>query len=87
MKLHHIQKRVLCTSRNFLKCTLVCELQKAFNILYIYDYVTNLSGQHAEVVQNHKEVNIRNTGQGEAQHRKYMRLKLGSGQAYDRSSD
>jgi hypothetical protein len=29
----------------------------------------------------------RNIGQGEAQHRKYKRLKLGGGQAYDRSSD
>jgi hypothetical protein len=28
-----------------------------------------------------------NIGQGEAQHRKYKRLKLGGGQAYDRSSD
>jgi hypothetical protein len=27
------------------------------------------------------------TGQGEARHRKYKRLKLGGGQAYDRSSD
>jgi hypothetical protein len=26
------------------------------------------------------------TGQGEAQHRKYMRLKLGGGQAYSRST-
>jgi hypothetical protein len=30
---------------------------------------------------------IRNIGQGEARHRKYKRLKLGSGQAYDHSSD
>jgi hypothetical protein len=26
------------------------------------------------------------TGQGEAQHKKYKRLKLGGGQTYDRSS-
>jgi hypothetical protein len=30
---------------------------------------------------------VRGTGQGEAMHRKYKRLKLGSGQAYDRSCD
>jgi hypothetical protein len=30
---------------------------------------------------------VRSIGQGEARHRKYKRLKLGSGQAYDRSSD
>jgi hypothetical protein len=31
--------------------------------------------------------NVRNIEQGKAQHRKYKRLKLGGGQAYDRSSD
>jgi hypothetical protein len=31
--------------------------------------------------------NVRTIGQGEARHRKYKRLKLGGGQAYDRSSD
>jgi hypothetical protein len=30
--------------------------------------------------------NVRNIGQGEAQHIKYKRLKLGGGQAYDLSS-
>jgi hypothetical protein len=30
---------------------------------------------------------VRGIGQGEARHRKYRRLKLGGGQAYDRSSD
>jgi hypothetical protein len=36
---------------------------------------------------NKRETWLRNIGQGEAQHRKYKRLKLGGGQAYDRSSD
>jgi len=31
-------------------------------------------------------VNVRNVGKSEARHRKYKRLKLGGGQAYDRSS-
>jgi hypothetical protein len=30
--------------------------------------------------------NVRAIGQGEPRHRKYKRLKLGGGQAYDRSS-
>jgi hypothetical protein len=30
---------------------------------------------------------VRSIGQGEARHRKYKTLKLGGGQAYDRSSD
>jgi hypothetical protein len=39
-----------------------------------------------EVFQNHSNENVRNIGQGEANHRKYKRLKLGGGQAHDRSS-
>jgi hypothetical protein len=34
-----------------------------------------------------ENANVRNIGQGEPRHRKYRRLKLGGGQAYDRSSD
>jgi hypothetical protein len=49
--------------------------------------MTNLARQQAEVIQNHKNANVRNIGQGEARHKKYKRLKLGGGQAYDRSSD
>jgi hypothetical protein len=30
---------------------------------------------------------VRNIEQGEARHRKYKRIKLGGGQAYDRSGD
>jgi hypothetical protein len=41
----------------------------------------------AEVIQNHENANVRNTGQGEPRHRKYKRLKLGGGQAYNRSSE
>jgi hypothetical protein len=42
--------------------------------------------QKAEVIQNHENEHVRGIGQGEANHRKYKRLKLGGGQAYDRSS-
>jgi hypothetical protein len=45
-----------------------------------------LCRQKAEVIQNHHNENVRNIGQGEAQDRKYKRLKLGGGHAYDRSS-
>jgi hypothetical protein len=62
-------------------------LHKAFSIPYIYDYITKLCRQQAEVIQNYENVNVRNIGQGEAWHRKYKRLKLGGGQAYDRSND
>jgi hypothetical protein len=40
----------------------------------------------AAVTPNHENENVHNIGQGEAQHRKYKRLKLGGVQAYDLSS-
>jgi hypothetical protein len=43
--------------------------------------------QAAYAIQNHQNPNVRNIGQGEAQHRKYKRFKLGGGQAFDRPSD
>jgi hypothetical protein len=62
------------------------ELHKTFNIPYIYDYITKLCMQQAEVIQNHENANVRHIGQGEARDRKRKRLKLGGGQAFDRSS-
>jgi hypothetical protein len=55
----------------------------------VHDYKTKLCRQQTEVILNHDNINVRYIGQGEAQHtsRKYKRLKLGGGQAYDRSSD
>jgi hypothetical protein len=49
-------------------------------------YITKICRQQAEVIQNHDNENVRSIGQGEAPHRKYKTLKLGGGQAYDRSS-
>jgi hypothetical protein len=40
-----------------------------------------------KVIQNHENANVCNIGQGELRHRKYRRLILGGGQAYNRSSD
>jgi hypothetical protein len=87
MKLQRLQNRVLRTIGNFPRRTPVRELHKAFNIPYIYDYITKLSRQQAEVIQNHENANVPNIGQSEARHRKYKGLKLGGGQPYDRSSD
>jgi hypothetical protein len=50
----------------------------------MYDYITKLCRQQAEVIQNHENNYVRGIGQGEARHRKYEKLKLGGGQAYDR---
>jgi hypothetical protein len=43
--------------------------------------------QQAEVILNQQNANVRDIGKGEIRNRKYKRLKLGGGQAYDRSSD
>jgi methionine synthase II (cobalamin-independent) len=74
MKLQRLQNKVLCTIGNFPRHTQVRKLHKAFSIPYIYDYITKLSRQQAEVIQNHENVDVHNTGQGEARHRKYKRL-------------
>jgi hypothetical protein len=58
-----------------------------FKLPYVYDSITKLCTQQAKFIQNHKNANVRNTGQGEARHRKYKRLKLGGCQAYDCSRD
>jgi hypothetical protein len=43
--------------------------------------------QQAEVTQNHENEHVCSTGHAKARHRKYKKLKLGSGQAYNHSSD
>jgi hypothetical protein len=53
----------------------------------MYDYIAKLCRQQAQVIQNNENSHIRYNGQSKAKHRKYKRLKLGGGQAYDRSSD
>jgi hypothetical protein len=54
----------------------------AFKIPYVYDLITKLCRQQAEI-QNHHSPNVRVIGQGSAQHRKYKRVELGGGQAYE----
>jgi hypothetical protein len=87
LKLQRLQNKVLRTIGNFPRLTAVRELRVAFKIPYVYDFITKLCRQQAKVIQNHVNPNVRNIGQGEVQHKKYKRLKLGGGQAYDRSSD
>jgi hypothetical protein len=85
LKLQRLQNKVL----NFVqpRHTLVRQFHTDFPVPYIYNYVTKLCRQQAEVTQNHENVNVHDIGNGEARHRKYKRHKTGSGQAYDRSSD
>jgi hypothetical protein len=88
LELQPLQNKVLCTTGNFPRCTPVYYLHTTFNLPHIYNYtITTLCRQQAEVIQNHDNGHIRSIGQGEARHRKYKRLKLGSSQAHDHSSD
>jgi hypothetical protein len=52
----------------------------------VYDYIIKLYRTQTEVTLNYVIPNVRGTGQGEARHKKYERLKLGGGQAYDCSA-
>jgi hypothetical protein len=78
-----LEEKSLRTIGHFPRRTPVRELHVAFEIPYVYDFITKLCRQQAEVIQNHINPNVRNIGQGEAQNRKYKRLKLGGCQAYD----
>jgi hypothetical protein len=78
--LQRLQNKVLRTIANFLRRTPVREMYMAFHLPYMYDYMTKLCRQQAEVILNHGNENFRYIGQSEARHRKYKRLKLGGGQ-------
>jgi hypothetical protein len=87
LKLQHLQNKVLHTTGNFPRCILVCDLNMVFNLPYVYNYITKLCRQQAEVIQNHVNEHVHSRGQGVARHRNYKRPKFGSAQTYDCSSD
>jgi hypothetical protein len=39
--------------------------QSAFNLPYVYNYITKLCRQQAEVIQNHENEHVHGIGQGE----------------------
>jgi hypothetical protein len=78
LKFQSLQNKVLRTTGNFPRLTPVRDLHTAFNLPNVHDYITKLCREHAEVLQNHENEYIRSTGQGEARHRKYNKLKLGA---------
>jgi hypothetical protein len=81
-----MQNRMLLKIGNFPRLTSVRDLLVAFQIPYVYDYITKLCRQQAEVIRNHDHENVRNIGQGEGRRRKYKRLKLGGCHLCDRSN-
>jgi hypothetical protein len=83
LKLQRLQNKVLRTIGNL---TLVREMHVAFQIPYVYDYITKICRKQAGIILNHETENVRNIGQGETPHRKHKRLKLGGCHLYNRSS-
>jgi hypothetical protein len=59
----------------------------AFKIPDMYDYMTKLCRTQTELILHRVNPNVRGIGQGESRRRKYKRLKLGGGQAYESSVD
>jgi hypothetical protein len=58
-KLRRLQNKVLLTTGNLLRRTLTRALHLAFEIPYVYDYVTEICREQAEVIKNHEKVIIR----------------------------
>jgi hypothetical protein len=85
LQLQRLQNRVPRTTGNVPRRKPAGALHRAFLIPYVYDYITKISRKQAEVIHNHDNVNVRNRGKNEAQHRKHKTLKLCGGQAYDRA--
>jgi hypothetical protein len=87
LKLHRLRNKVLRTIGIIPRRIPVRGVHMASKLPYIYDYITRLCMQQAEVMQNHENENVRNIGQGDARQTKCMTLKLRGGEEYDRSSD
>jgi hypothetical protein len=85
LKLQRLQNRVLRTTGKLPRRTPTRTLHHAFQIPYIYDYITEIWRKQAEAIQTRDNVNVRNTGKNEVQHKKQKRLKLGGDQEYDDS--
>jgi hypothetical protein len=60
-----LENKALCTTHKFPKDTAVCEFHMAFQVPYIYDYITNLYRQQAEIIQKHENENVHDIGKGE----------------------
>jgi hypothetical protein len=54
----------------FLNTRFACGFQNPVRL----QFITKLWRRQTEVIQDHNNPNVRNVGQGEAQHRKYKKL-------------
>jgi hypothetical protein len=62
LKLQHLQNKVLHTIGSFARRTMVRDMHMAFQIPYVYDYVTKSCRQEAKAIQNHENENVRYIG-------------------------
>jgi hypothetical protein len=65
MKLQRLQNKVLRIG-NYPRRTQVRDFHMVFHFLFVYDYITKLCRQQADVILNHDNENVRNTRQVEA---------------------
>jgi hypothetical protein len=65
LKLQRLQNKVLHTIGSFPRRTPIRDLHLAFQIPFVYDNITKLCRQQAEVIQNHDKENVRSVGQVE----------------------
>jgi hypothetical protein len=75
LKLQRLQNKVLRTIRNFPRCTPVRDLRTAFNLPYVYDYITKFCRQQTKVIHNHGNNYVPSIVQGEARYEKYKRVE------------
>jgi hypothetical protein len=85
MKLQRLQNIVLRVNGGLPRRTATRCVHAEFQIPDVYDFITKTCRKQAEVIKNHYIENVRSTGNGEEQHRKHKRIKLGGGRAYDLS--
>jgi hypothetical protein len=65
LKLQRLQNNALLATGNFSRSTSVLDMHMAFQIPYMYDYITKVCRKQVEIIQNHENENVRNVGQGE----------------------
>jgi hypothetical protein len=58
LKLQRLQNKIIRTIGNLSRYTPVRDLHTVFSLPYIYDYITKLCRQQAEVTQNHENGHV-----------------------------
>jgi hypothetical protein len=76
LKLQRLQNRVLRTIGNLPRSISVGDMHVAFQIPYVYNYITKLCRRQVEIIHNLKNENVRNIEQGETPHRECKRLNM-----------